>query len=85
MPTVQDVVNHIDHVVQLAGIDHVGIGMDMDGGGEVIGCQDVSQIGNITLELLRRGYSKKDIQKIWGGNIMRVLGKVEKIAEKLQK
>jgi membrane dipeptidase len=85
MPSVQDVVNHIDHVVQLAGIDHVGIGMDMDGGGEVIGCQDVSQIGNVTLKLLRRGYSRRDIQKIWGGNIMRVLGKVEKIAKKLQK
>jgi membrane dipeptidase len=85
MPTVQDVVNHIDHVVALAGIDHVGIGMDMDGGGEVIGCQDVSQIISVTVELLRRGYSKKDIEKIWGGNIMRVLATVEKVAKKWNK
>lgn len=85
LPTVADVVNHIDHVVKLVGIDHVGIGMDMDGGGEVIGCQDVSQIGNITLELVRRGYSAKDIRKIWGGNTMRVLGENERIAKQLQK
>lgn len=85
LPTVADVVNHIDHVVKLVGIDHVGIGMDMDGGGEVIGCQDVSQIGNITLELVRRGYSAKDIRKIWGENTMRVLDENERIAKELQK
>ncbi len=84
LPTVQDVVNHIDRAVKLAGIDHVGIGMDMDGGGEVEGCKDVSQIGNITLELLRRGYSKKDIIKIWGGNTLRVMEANEQMAKKLQ-
>jgi membrane dipeptidase len=84
LPTIQDVVNHIDRAVQLAGIDHVGIGMDMDGGGEVEGCKDVSQIGNITLELLRRGYSKKDIIKIWGGNTLRVMEANEQMAKKLQ-
>jgi membrane dipeptidase len=84
LPTVQDVVNHIDHAIKLAGIDHVGIGMDMDGGGEVMGCQDVSQIGSVTLELLRRGYSAKDIYKIWGGNLLRVLEANEKVAKSLK-
>ncbi len=83
MPTVKDVVNHIDHVVQLVGIDHVGIGMDMDGGSDVIGVEDVSKIKNVTIELLRRGYSAKDIRKIWGENTMRVLSQAEKIAQKI--
>lgn len=85
MPTVKDAVDHIDHVVKLIGINHVGIGMDLDGGGEVIGVQDVSQIGAITEELVRRGYSKKDIKKIWSSNTMRVLKQAEKIAAELQK
>jgi membrane dipeptidase len=80
--TVKDVVDHIDHVVQVIGIDYVGIGTDFDGGGGVDGCRTASDMKNITIELLRRGYSKKDITKIWGGNIMRVLGKVEEIALK---
>ncbi len=80
MPTVSDGVDHIEHVIKLVGIDHVGIGMDMDGGGQLIGCRDVSQIGNITEELVRRGYSEKDIEKIWGGNVMRVLAATEKVA-----
>ena len=80
LPTVKDAVDHIEHVIRLVGVNHVGIGMDMDGGGEVIGCRDVSQIGTITEELVRRGYSTKDIRKIWGGNIMRVLSEAEKIA-----
>jgi membrane dipeptidase len=80
MPTVQDAVNHIEHVIKLTSVDHVGIGMDLDGGGEVIGLKDVSEIGAITEELVKRGYSAKDIEKIWGGNIMRVLDKVEKAA-----
>ncbi len=81
MPTVADAVNHIEHVIKLVGVDHVGIGMDMDGGGQVIGCRDVSEIGNITAELVRRGYSEKDIEKIWGGNVMRVLAATEKVAQ----
>jgi membrane dipeptidase len=80
--TVKDVVDHIDHVVQVIGIDYVGIGTDFDGGGGVDGCRTASDMKNITIELLRRGYSKKDITKIWGGNIMRVLGKVEEIGKK---
>lgn len=73
LATVKDVVDHIDHVVQVAGIDHVGIGTDFDGGGGVEGCKSVAEIRNITIELLRRGYSKTEISKIWGGNILRVL------------
>ncbi len=80
LATVADVVDHIDHVVQVIGIDHVGIGTDFDGGGGVDGCKSVAEMKNITIELLRRGYSKADIGKIWGGNIMRVFRKVEEAA-----
>jgi membrane dipeptidase len=79
--TVKDVVDHIDHVVQVIGIDYVGIGTDFDGGGGVDGCRTAADMKNITIELLRRGYSKADITKIWGGNIMRVLRRVEEIAK----
>lgn len=72
LATVTDVVDHIDHVVQVIGIDHVGIGTDFDGGGGVDGCRTVSEMKNITIELLRRGYDKADIEKIWSGNVMRV-------------
>ena len=78
LATVKDVVDHIDHVVQIIGIDYVGIGTDFDGGGGVDGCKTVADMKNITIELLRRGYSKADIAKIWGGNVMRVLREVEK-------
>jgi membrane dipeptidase len=74
--TVQELVDHIDYVVNLIGVDHVGIGTDFDGGGSIEGCDDVSELPNITEELLRRGYSEKDIRKIWGANIMRVFRKV---------
>ena len=83
LPTVSTAVDHIEHVIKLVGVDHVGIGMDLDGGGLVQGCRDVSEIGSITEELVRRGYSAKDIQKIWGGNILRVLTEVEKAARKI--
>lgn len=78
--TVQDVVDHIDHVVKLVGVDYIGIGTDFDGGGGVIGCDDVSEMPNITVELLKRGYTKKEIAKIWGGNFLRVFRQVEKRA-----
>ena len=81
LATVKDVVDHIDHVVQVIGIDYVGIGTDFDGGGGVEGCRTAAEVKNITIELLRRGYSKSDIKKIWGGNIMRVMQKVEDIAK----
>jgi len=80
LATVADVVDHIDHIVKIAGIDHVGIGTDFDGGGGVEGCFDASEIGNITLELVKRGYSKEQIRKIWGANLMRVMNEVAKIS-----
>lgn len=76
--TLKDLVNHIDYVVKLVGIDHVGIGSDFDGGGGVVGMEDVSEIENLTAELVSRGYSEKDIAKIWGGNLLRVLGQAKK-------
>jgi membrane dipeptidase len=82
LATVSEVVDHIDHIVAVAGIDHVGIGTDFDGGGGVEGCYDASEMGNITLELVRRGYSKNEIRKIWGGNLMRVMEKTDKVARK---
>jgi membrane dipeptidase len=78
--TVKDIVDHIDHVVQVIGIDYVGIGTDFDGGGGVEGCRTVAEMKNITVELLHRGYSKADITKIWGENIMRVLQRAEDLA-----
>lgn len=81
LASVQDVVDHIDHIIDVAGIDHVGIGTDFDGGGGVNGCFDVSEMGNITLELVKRGYNEKEIEKIWGGNFMRVFKKVEELAQ----
>ncbi|MCF8221588.1 MAG: dipeptidase [Bacteroidales bacterium] len=81
LATVKDAVDHIDHVVQLIGIDHVGIGSDFDGGGGIEDVRDVSQMKNITHELIRRGYSRTEISKIWGGNIMRVLRKNEELSQ----
>jgi membrane dipeptidase len=81
MATVKDFVDHINHVVNLIGIDHVGIGTDFDGGGGLRDCQDVSELPNITAELLRRGYNKNDLEKIWGGNFMRVFKKVIELAK----
>jgi membrane dipeptidase len=85
LASVSDAVDHIDHIVQLAGIEHVGIGTDFDGGGGLSDCTDASQMGNITLELVKRGYSKKDIAKIWSGNIFRVMNEVETFAAKQKK
>jgi membrane dipeptidase len=81
LTNVSRVVDHIDHIVEVAGIDHVGIGTDFDGGGRVEGCNDVSEMENITIELVKRGYSKNEIEKIWGGNLMRVFREVEKNAK----
>ena len=80
--TLKDVVDHIDYIVKLIGIDHVGIGSDFDGGGGLKGVFDASEMGNITTELLKRGYSEKDIKKIWGGNFMKVFKEVESFAKK---
>lgn len=80
--TISDFVNHIDHAVKIAGIDHVGVGTDFDGGGGIPGFNDDADALNVTVELVRRGYSEKDIDKIWGGNLLRVWGEVEKKANK---
>lgn len=82
LASVSDMVDHIDHIVKVAGIDHIGIGTDFDGGGGLADCQDASEMGNITLELVRRGYSKKDITRIWSGNLFRVMNEVELYASK---
>lgn len=83
MPTVKNLVDHIDHVKNLVGVDYVGIGSDFDGGGGLRDCADVAQFPNITRELIRRGYSEKEIRKIWGGNLLRVFSEVEKCAGKI--
>ncbi|MEW6134478.1 MAG: dipeptidase [Bacteroidota bacterium] len=70
--TVSDLVDHIDHIVKVAGIDHVGVGSDFDGGGGLVDCQDVSEMWRITAELVKRGYTYEDLTKIWGGNFLRV-------------
>ena len=74
--SVDDVVNHIDHAVKVAGIDHVGIGSDFDGGGGVLGCAGDNDMINITVKLIEKGYSEEDIRKIWGGNFFRVMNEV---------
>jgi len=74
--TLEDMVDHIDYVKELIGVDHVGIGTDFDGGGGLEGCNEVSEMPNITRELLKRGYTEEEIQKIWGDNLMRVFNKV---------
>jgi len=71
-PTVVDFVNHIDHAVKVAGIDHVGISSDFDGGGGITGWRDASETMNVTAELLRRGYTEGQIRKLWGENVLRV-------------
>ncbi len=82
LANVSDVVDHIDHIVKIAGVDYVGIGTDFDGGGGVEGCYDVRELENISAELLKRGYSEKDLCKIWGGNFLRVFSEVEQTAER---
>lgn len=80
--SLSDVIRHIEHIIQVAGIDHVGIGSDFDGDGEVIGCRATNELINITTRLLKLGYTEKDIQKIWGGNFLRVMAAVQSLANK---
>jgi len=77
---VQDFVDHIDYAVDLIGIDHVGIASDFDGGGGIVGWNDASETFNVTLELVRRGYTQEEIEKLWGGNLLRVWREVERVA-----
>ena len=76
--------DHIEHIIKVAGIDHVGIGTDFDGGGGISGFNDHSEAPNVTKELLRRGYSEEEIRKIRGENLLRVWRDMEKVAKKLQ-
>jgi membrane dipeptidase len=82
--TVKDFVDHIDYAVKLIGLDHVGISSDFDGGGGVAGWNDASETFNVTLELVRRGYTEEQIGKLWSGNLLRVMEQVEKVAKNLQ-
>ena len=71
--TIDDAVKHICHMVDIAGIDHVGIGTDFDGDGGIIGCADASEVINLTRRLLAEGFTEGDITKLWGGNFLRVM------------
>jgi membrane dipeptidase len=82
---VHDFVNHIDYAVKLIGIDHVGISSDFDGGGGIDGWNSAAEAFNVTLELVRRGYTEQQVGKLWSGNLLRVWGEVEKVANQLQK
>ncbi len=81
---IDDFVDHIDYMVNLIGIDHVGISSDFDGGGGILGWKDASETFNVTLELVARGYSEKDISKLWGMNLLRVLDEVQEVARQIQ-
>jgi membrane dipeptidase len=82
--TVSDFVDHIDFLVNLIGVEHVGIASDFDGGGGIEGWNDASETFNVTLELVRRGYSEENIKAIWSGNLLRVLDDVQRIAGEIQ-
>jgi membrane dipeptidase len=80
--TVADFINHIDYAVKLIGLDHIGISSDFDGGGGVTGWSSAAETFNVTLELVRRGYTEPQIAKLWSGNLLRVMGEVEKAKSK---
>ena len=80
--TILDAIAHLEHAIQVMGIDHVGLGTDFDGDGGVSGLADASELINFTRQLLARRYSERDIQKIWGGNFLRVMTQVQQMKEK---
>ena len=80
--TIDDAVRHIVHMVEVAGIDHVGIGTDFDGDGGIIGCADASEVINLTRHLCDAGFSEEDIEKLWGGNFLRVMRVIQSHIEK---
>ena len=79
---VADFVDHIDYMVKKIGLKHVGISSDFDGGGGVEGWSDASETFNVTLELVKRGYTEKQIEQLWSGNLLRVLDEVQAVAKK---
>lgn len=81
---VKDFVDHIDYMVELIGLQHVGISSDFDGGGGIYGWNNAAETFNVTLELVRRGYSEAEIAMLWSGNLLRVLDEVQRIARKIQ-
>jgi membrane dipeptidase len=81
--SVKDLVDHIDHAVKLIGIDHVGLASDFDGGGGIAGWNDASETFSVTLELVRRGYTETQIEKLWGGNLLRVMDETQRVAREL--
>ncbi|MDT8340783.1 MAG: dipeptidase [Longimicrobiales bacterium] len=81
---VSDFVDHVDYLVRKMGIDHVGISSDFDGGGGVTGWNDASETFNVTLELVRRGYTEEEIAKLWSGNLLRVLDEAQRVAAGIQ-
>jgi membrane dipeptidase len=83
--TVKDFVDHVVYAVKKIGIDHVGISSDFDGGGGIDGWNGADETFNVTLELVRRGYTEKQIAQIWSGNLLRVMDEVQRIAKSLQK
>ena len=82
--SVVDFVDHIDYLVKIMGVNHVGISSDFDGGGGIEGWSDASETLNVTKELVSRGYSEEEIKKIWGDNLLRVMEEVEGISKQLQ-
>ena len=80
--SLSDAIRHINHIVDLIGIDHVGIGSDFDGDGELIGCSATNELINITVRLLEEGYTEEDIRKIWGGNLLRVMTAIQDFQNK---
>jgi membrane dipeptidase len=83
--TVKDFVDEIDYAVKLIGVDHVGISSDFDGGGGIEGWNSAAESFNVTLELVRRGYTEEQIGKIWSGNLLRVWRETERVAKELQR
>jgi membrane dipeptidase len=81
---VAELVDHVDYIVDLIGVDHVGISSDFDGGGGIEGWNDASETLNVTVELVRRGYSEEDIAKIWSGNLLRVLEEAERVGREIR-
>ena len=81
----EKIVEHIDHAVKLAGIDHVGLGSDFDGGPMPVGMEDVTHLPKITEALLRKGYKEEDVRKILGGNTLRLMAEVERVAAQMNR
>jgi microsomal dipeptidase-like Zn-dependent dipeptidase len=80
--TLDDAMRHVDHAIDIMGIDHVGLGTDFDGDGGIIGLANASELPHFTRQLLKRGYTEDDIQKLWGGNFLRVMQQVQAMSNK---